>query len=377
MKIKTLLAALAGLSIAGAAHADVKVGVIVSATGPAASLGIPYRNTFSILPDTLGGEKVNYIILDDGTDITTTVKSARKLEQEDKVDLIIGAATTPTAIAVSQVAKEAKVPQISLSPLPGTNAGSAYSFSVPQPMEIMMKTVADHMKAHGVKRVSYIGFSDALGDFIHNAFKAVTKDMGIELVTNERYARIDTSVVGQVAKAMDAKPDAMLMGGSGTPGALPQATARDRGYTGPVYHNHAVINKDFLRVGGAKVEGAFVPTGPVIVADQLPGSNPTKKAGLAFIAAYDGKFGAGSYNAFSAYSWDAYLLADNAVAQAKKTAQPGTQAFRDAIRDALEQTKELVGVHGVYTMTPTDHTGLDSRSAVLVRVENGAWKLVQ
>lgn len=377
MKTKTILAATIAWCLAGTASADINVGVIVSATGPGASLGIPYRNTFSVMPKTLGGEKVNYIILDDGTDPTRATKNARKLVQEDKVDLIIGSGTTPAAVAVSEVAAETKTPQISLSPLPGTNAGSNWTFSVPQPIGIMMKAVADHMHDQGIKKVAYIGFSDVWGDLVYNGFTPYAKDMGMEVVTNERYARNDTSVMGQIVKVMASQPDAVLIGGSGTPGALPHMTLRERGYKGPIYHNHAVINKDFLRVGGTQIEGAYATTGPVVVAEQLPDDNPIKKVALDFIKAYDGEYGPGSHNAFAAYSWDANLLANNAVAQALKTAKPGTPEFRTAIRDALEQTKELVGSHGVYTMSPTDHTGVDSRAAVLVQVEKGGWKLVQ
>lgn len=377
MKTKTILAATIAWCLAGTASADINVGVIVSATGPGASLGIPYRNTFSVMPKTLGGEKVNYIILDDGTDPTRATKNARKLVQEDKVDLIIGSGTTPAAVAVSEVAAETKTPQISLSPLPGTNAGSNWTFSVPQPIGIMMKAVADHMHGQGIKKVAYIGFSDVWGDLVYNGFTPYAKDMGMEVVTNERYARNDTSVMGQIVKVMASQPDAVLIGGSGTPGALPHMTLRERGYKGPIYHNHAVINKDFLRVGGTQIEGAYATTGPVVVAEQLPDDNPIKKVALDFIKAYDGEYGPGSHNAFAAYSWDANLLANNAVTQALKTAKPGTPEFRTAIRDALEQTKELVGSHGVYTMSPTDHTGVDSRAAVLVQVEKGGWKLVQ
>ena len=377
MTTKTILAATIAWCLAGTASADINVGVIVSATGPGASLGIPYRNTFSVMPKTLGGEKVNYIILDDGTDPTRATKNARKLVQEDKVDLIIGSGTTPAAVAVSEVAAETKTPQISLSPLPGTNAGSNWTFSVPQPIGIMMKAVADHMHDQGIKKVAYIGFSDVWGDLVYNGFTPYAKDMGMEVVTNERYARNDTSVMGQIVKVMASQPDAVLIGGSGTPGALPHMTLRERGYKGPIYHNHAVINKDFLRVGGTQIEGAYATTGPVVVAEQLPDDNPIKKVALDFIKAYDGEYGPGSHNAFAAYSWDANLLANNAVAQALKTAKPGTPEFRTAIRDALEQTKELVGSHGVYTMSPTDHTGVDSRAAVLVQVEKGGWKLVQ
>ena len=372
---KTLV--LLSFSLPTLAMADVKVGVIVGATGPGASLGIPYKNTFSILPKTLGGEKVEYIILDDGTDPTSAVKNAKKLVLEDKVDLIIGSTSVPTALSVVDVANENKTPQISISPLPGSNGKSAWAFSVPQSMTIMMKANLDHMKLNGVKTVAFIGFADALGDQLFNGFAPQAEAAGLKIVANERYARTDTSVVGQVLKVLATKPDAILLGGSGTPGALPHITLIERGYKGPIYQNHAVVNKDFLRVGGKSVEGAIVPTGPVIVADQLPDSNPTKKVSLQYIKAYEGMFGPGSSNAFSAYSYDAYLLADRAVAIALKKAKPGTPEFREAIRDALESTKELVGTHGVYSMTKTDHTGVDSRAVVLVRIENAGWKLIK
>jgi branched-chain amino acid transport system substrate-binding protein len=151
----------------------------------------------------------------------------------------------------------------------------------------------------------------------------------------------------------------------------------ERGYKGRIYHNPGVINKDFLRVGGKSLEGAFAPTGPVTVAEQLPDSNPIKKVSLEFTKAYEASFGPGSRNAFSAYSYDAYLLADRAVSLAVKTAKPGTAEFRQALRDALEHTREVVGTHGVYSMSPADHAGVDKRARVLVRVENGDWKLVK
>ncbi len=376
MKKHVLALALAA-TLPLAAHADIKVGVITAATGPGASLGIPYKNTFSLLPKTLGGEPVEYIIVDDATDTTISTKLARRLIEQDKVDLIIGSSNVPTAIAVGEVANELKVPQIALSPTPLTPEKSPWTFSVPQPMDVMSIPVVRHMKKQGIKTVGYLGFSDSWGDLVLSGFKSQIGDSGIKIVASERYARPDTSVAGQVLKLISAKPDAVLLGGSGTPAALPQVTLRERNYKGPIYHNPAVINKDFLRVGGKYVEGAYATTGPVMVAEQLPDSNPIKKVALDFIHKYEGKFGDNTRNAFSAYSWDAYLIADQAVAKAAKTAKPGTPAFRSALRDAIESGKEVIGVHGVYNMSKTDHTGVDERSAVLVQVQNGQWKLVQ
>lgn len=374
---KTLFALALAAAIPFAAQADVKVGIIVGATGPGASLGIPYKNTFSVVPETLGGEPVQYIIVDDATDTTTAVKLARKLIQEDKVDLIIGSSSVPTAIAVAEVASELKTPQISLSPTPIKAQDNPWSYSVPQPISIMMGSQVEHMKKNGIKTVGFLGFADSWGELVLTGLKATTKDAGIEIVAEERYGRIDTSVSGQVLKLIAAKPDAVVLGGSGTPGALPQVALRERGYKGPIYHNHGVINKDFLRVGGKALEDAYAPTGPVMVAEQLPDTNPIKKVALEFTQAYEGKFGEGSRNAFAAYSWDAYLLADDAIKRALKDAKPGTQEFRKAVRDALENGEEIVGTHGVYNMSATDHTGVDQRASALVQVKDGNWKLVE
>ncbi|MBF22684.1 MAG: branched-chain amino acid ABC transporter substrate-binding protein [Pusillimonas sp.] len=354
----------------------VKVGVITGATGPGASLGIPYKNTFDVVPKTLGGVPVEYIIVDDATDTTTSVKLARKLIQQDNVDLIIGSSSVPTALAVSEIVAEQKVPQISLSPLPVKAEDNPWSYAVPQPINIMMAAVVKNMKEKGVKSVGYLGFSDSWGELVLAGLKANIEGTDIKLVASERYGRIDTSVAGQVLKLMAAKPDAVVLGGSGTPGALPQVSLRERGYKGPIYHNHGVINKDFLRVGGKALEGAYAPTGPVMVAEQLPDSNPIKAEAMEFTKNYEAKFGDNTRNAFSAYSWDAYLLADQAVEKALKVAKPGTAEFRAALRDALETSNEVVGTHGVYTMSKTDHTGLDERASALVQVENGDWKLV-
>ena len=376
--ILTLAAVALALGSAAAqpARADVNVGVLVGATGPGASLGIPYRNTFSVLPPTLGGEKVNYLILDDGTDPSNAARNARKLITEDKVDLIIGATSTPTSSAVTEIAAEARTAQISLSPLPAAAAKNPWAFAVPQPAMLMMGAVAEQIRTSGAKTVGFIGFSDSWGDLVYNGTTGHADSYGYKVVANERYARLDTSVTSQVLRVLAANPDAVVIGGSGTPAVLPMATLVERGYKGKIYHNPGIVNADFLRVGGKNVEGAYAPTGPVIVAEQLPDANPIKKVALEFTRLYEGKYGAGTRNAFAAYSYDAYLLADRAVAVALKKAKPGTPEFRLAIRDALEQTTELVGTHAIYTMSATDHTGVDQRGRAMVRVENGAWKFV-
>ncbi|WP_422087985.1 MULTISPECIES: ABC transporter substrate-binding protein [Variovorax] len=371
-----LIAALC--ATAAASWADVNVGVTISATGPAASLGIPEKNTISLMPKTIGGQKINYIVLDDASDTTAAVNNTRKLIAENKVDVILGSTTTPASLAMIDVASEAQTPMISVAAsariIEPMDAKKKWVFKTPQNDIMMSLAIAEHMAANGVKTVAFIGFSDAYGEGWSQEFAKAADLKKIKVVANERYARTDTSVTGQALKIMAAKPDAVLVAGSGTPAALPQKTLKERGYGGKMYQTHGVANADFLRVGGKDVEGTFLPAGPVLVAEQLPASNPVKKSALAYVAAYEAAYGKGSVSTFGAHAWDAGLLMSSAVPAALKKAQPGTPEFRAALRDALEQTKDVSGAHGVFNMTAQDHLGLDQRARVMVKIENGAWK---
>lgn len=378
MKHLKPLAVIAALMASAFAYADINVGVTVSATGPAASLGIPEKNTIALMPKTIGGQKINYIVLDDASDTTAAVNNTRKLISENKVDVILGSTTTPNSLAMVDVAAESQTPMISMAAsariIEPMDAKKRWVFKTPQNDIMMSLAIAEHMAANGVKTVGFIGFSDAYGEGWYQEFSKAADLKKIKIVANERYARTDTSVTGQTLKLMSAKPDAVLVAGSGTPAALPQKSLKERGYTGKLYQTHGVANADFLRVGGKDVEGTFLPAGPVLVAEQLPAANPVKKSALAYVSAYEAAYGKGSVSTFGAHAWDTGLLMAAAVPVALKKAQPGTPEFRSALRDALEQVKELPGAHGVFNMTPNDHLGLDQRARVMVKIENGAWK---
>lgn len=371
---------LAGLlSLAAiAAHADINVGVTLSATGPAASLGIPEKNTIGLMPKSIAGQKINYIVLDDASDTTNAVSNTRKLIAESKVDVVLGSTVTPASLAMIDVASEAKVPMISMAAsariVEPMDDKRKWVFKTPQNDIMMSLAIAEHMGKTGIKTVGFIGFSDAYGEGWFQEFTKAAELKGLKIVANERFSRTDTSVTGQALKLMSAKPDAILVAGSGTPAALPQKTLKERGYTGKMYQTHGVANADFLRVGGKDVEGTFLPAGPVLVAEQLPTTNPVRKSAQTYIAAYEAAFGKNSVSTFGAHAWDAGLLMTAAVPVALKTAQPGTPEFRAALRDALEKIHEMPGAHGIFTMSPTDHLGLDQRARVMVKIENGTWK---
>ena len=377
MKSIRLLAALAALFCGASALADINVGVTLSTTGPAASLGIPEKNTFELLPTTIAGQKVNWIILDDASDTTKAVTNTRKLIAENKADVILGSTITPNSLAMVDVAAEAETPMISLAAsarlIDPANPKSKWIFKTPQNDSLMADAIVGHMKANGVKTVGYVGFNDAYGEGWLAEMKRATSAAGITIAAEEKYNRSDASVTGQVLKLVAANADAVLIAASGTPAATPHKELKARGYKGKIYQTHGVANADFLRVVGADGNGSFLPSGPMLVYEQLPDSNPIKKAAAEYVGKYEAKFGQRS--TFGGHAWDASMLLERAIPEALKKGQPGTREFRIALRDALEGIKEAVGTHGVFTMTPTDHLGFDSRARVMLQIVDGKWVL--
>ncbi|HBI82197.1 ABC transporter substrate-binding protein [Orrella sp. NBD-18] len=358
--------------------AQVKVGVTLATTGPAASLGIPERNTVALLPNEIAGQKVEYIVLDDATDTTQAVKNTRKLITEDKVDVVIGTSVTPGSLAMIDVAAESKVPMISVAAsariVDPMDDKRKWVFKTPQNDALMATALADAMKKKNYKKLGFIGFADAYGDGWLAVMKDAAQKQGIEIVAVEKYARNDTSVTGQVLKLVGAKPDAILIAGAGTPAALPQKELIARGYKGQIFQTHGAANNDFLRVCGKDCEGTMLPAGPMLVASQMPDSNPVKASAMDYVKKYEAAHGAGSISTFGGHLWDAGQLVVTAVPVALKTgAKPGTPEFRAALRDAIENVKNLPVSHGVFNMSPTDHAGFDDRARVIVKVDGGKW----
>ena len=377
-KLVTALAAAFSFGVAATALADINVGVTVSATGPAASLGIPEKNTFDLLPTTIGGEKINWIVLDDGSDTTKAVQNAKKLIGENKVDVLLGSTITPASLAMIDTAVEGETPMISMAAsariVDPANPKTRWIFKTPQSDALMADAIAVSMKAAGVATMGYIGFADAYGDGWLAEMKRSAQLAGIKVIAEEKYNRNDTSVTGQVLKLIAAKPDAVLIGAAGTPGATPQKELVARGYKGRIFQTHSAANPDFLRVVGKDGNGTLLPAGPMLVYEQLPDSNPVKKVAAGYITQYEKKFGTRS--TFGGHAYDAYLLLNSAIPEALKKAKPGTKEFRAALRDALEKAN-VVATHGVYVMTPHDHNGLDNRARMMVRIDDGKWVLVK
>jgi len=362
---------------ARAQTSDITIGISISTTGPAAALGIPERNALEFVPKEIAGVPLKLIVLDDGGDPTTATTNARRFVTESKADVIMGSSTTPPTVAVSNVANEAGIPHIGLAPFPITPERAKWSVDMPQPVPIMGKVLYEHMKAHNIKTVGYIGYSDSYGDLWFNDLKKQGEPMGLQVVDDERFARPDTSVAGQVLKLVAANPDAILVGASGTAAGLPQTALRERGYKGLIYQTHGAASMDFIRISGAAAEGVIMASGPVMDPEDQPDSALTKKPGLALNTAYEAKYGANSRSQFAGHSYDAFQVLLRVVPVALKTAKPGTPEFREAIRQAFLSEREIAASQGVYNFTEKDRYGLDDRSRILLTVKDGKYVLAK
>jgi branched-chain amino acid transport system substrate-binding protein len=373
--IQTAFAA-AALALAASAYADVTIGVSLPLTGPTSALGIPSKNGIALWPKEVAGEKLNVIILDDATDPSLGVKNARRFLTEDKVDLILGSAATPIAAAMADVAAEGKTVQLALSPVALPPGKDAWTFRMPQSTAVMAIPIVEHWKKTGVKSYGFLGYADAYGEAWLKDIVPLAEKAGIRQVGVERFARSDTSVTGQALKLIGASPDAILVVASGSGAAMPHRGLVERGYPREkIYQTHGAATLDLIRVGGKDVEGSYVSSGPAVVADLLPESNPSKALGMRFIAEYDKIYGPHSANQFAAHVFDTYLLLQKIVPMAQKKAKPGTPEFRAALKEALETMGRTPISQGVLNYTAADHFGYTPETGVLLKVVNGGWQL--
>ena len=372
------LAALLALFAHGAT-AQVRIGLMVSATGPTSAIGIPQKNTAELLPKTAGSATIEYFQLEDGGDTTRAVQNAKKLIGEDNVDAIIGPSTTPNALAILDVIADAKVPLMATvgtsSVVDPIDAKRRWVFKTTQNDDLIAAALIKNMSKNGVKTVGFIGFNDPYGENWFKVFGGLAEKAGISIVASERYARTDQSVTGQALKLIAAKPDAVLIAAVGGPAVLPQATLYDQGYKGRIYQTHAVATDDFIRLGKEKVEGTILAAGSMLVIDDVAQNDPIKKVASAYMSAYEKQFGTRPAT-FGANTYDAGLLLQQALPVALKAAKPGTEAFRVALREALEQQKDVTGCQGVFNMSATNHNGMDERARVLVVVKDGKFRLL-
>ncbi|MBP6019410.1 MAG: ABC transporter substrate-binding protein [Burkholderiaceae bacterium] len=381
MLYKTLATTLV-LAALGAtpALAQVKIGVVTSSTGPTALIGIPQKNTVALLPKKIGDLTVEYISLDDASDLNQTVTSFKKLITEEKVDALIGPSGSPNSMGVIQFAAESGTPM--LAPV-GTAAvvlpmtpEKKWVFKTTQNDDIIARALVGHMTTHNIKTLGFIGLNDAYGENWLKVMTALAQENNIKLIAVERYQRSDSSVTGQALKLLSAKPDAVIVVGTGAAAVLPQATLAKQGYKGQFYQTHGAALDAFLSLGGKEVENTILAASLMLVLPEIDDANPSKKMATDYIAQYKKAYDVNPAT-FGANVYDAGLLLQHAIPAAAKAGKPGTKEFRSALRDELEKTTELVATQGVYNITPEDHSGFDDRGRELITVKNGQWRLLK
>jgi branched-chain amino acid transport system substrate-binding protein len=373
LKISLLASALC--LVANQAQADITIGVDLPLTGPAAGLGIPCKKGLEFWPDSIAGEKLNVIVLDDMSDPSQAAKNAHRFISEDHVDAILGSAITVGALAIAPIAAEGQTVQLAESPVELPPGKDTWTFRLPQSTALMAAGIVDHMKKNGVKTFAFIGYSDTYGESWLKDITRLATEAGITLTTAERFARTDTSVTAQAIKAVSTNPDAIVIVASGAGAATPHLAVVERGYKGKIYQTHSAASNDLLRLGGKSVEGAFVISGLAVLPEGLPDTHPSKRLAVEFVQKYDKANGPGSRNQFAAHTFDALVLLQHAVPIALKKAKPGTAEFRAALRDALENSGGIVATQGTFRYTPTDHFGLDSSARMMLTIVNGNWKV--
>jgi branched-chain amino acid transport system substrate-binding protein len=369
------LCAVAVMLTAASLNADVTIGVSLPLTGAASGLGIPVKNGFALWPGEIAGEKLNLIVLDDASDPTTANQNARRFVSSDRVDLLLGSAMTPAALAMVSVAAEARTPQIAVSPIELPPGKDTWTFRIAHATAVMALPLAAHMRKHGVKTLGFLGYADAYGESWLRDITRAAGEQGIRVVGIERFGRTDTSVNAQALKLVLAKPDAILVVASGSGAAMPHKALVERGYAGRIYQTHSAASRDLMRVGGKEVEGALVVSGPAVVAEQLPEGHPCRAPALAFVGQYEKLYGPGSRNQFAAHTYDVLLILQNVLPVALRKAKPGTPEFRSALRDALEASPSMALSQGVLQYTSIDHFGFRPETGVILKVVKGDWKL--
>ncbi|MDZ7938116.1 MAG: ABC transporter substrate-binding protein [Rhodoferax sp.] len=372
---KSLLAiTVAGLA-SSAALADINIGVVLPLTGPTSALGIPIKNAIAQWPASIGGQKLNVIILDDATDPTNATKNARRLVTEDKVDILMGSAATPTGNAVAAVAAESGTMHLTFAPIDVSTNKAPWSYNMPQSTLVMSHAIAEHMKKMGVKTVGFLGYADAYGELFLRDMKVKMASTDLKFVSEERFARTDTSVTGQALKVTAGNPDAILIVASGSGAVMPHKALIERGYKGKIYQTHGAASRDLMRVGGKDVEGAYVVAGPGLVAEQLPATHPSKKVAMAHVEAWEKVYGPNSRNPFAGHAYDASLVLQKIIPVALKTAKPGTPDFRGALKNAIEHAGPIPLFHGTVNYSATNHAGYTDETGVIMQIVNGDWKL--
>ncbi|GLI34019.1 ABC transporter substrate-binding protein [Desulforhabdus amnigena] len=351
-----------------------KIGGIFSITGPSSFLGDPEKKSLEMVVDKINaeggidGHMLEAVIYDTEGDPGKAVLAVNKLISKDNVLAIIGPSLTPTTLAVVPIVEKSQVPLISCAAgIKITEPVKPWVFKTAQSDVLAVAAIYEHMKKHGIKKVGIITVENAFGESGKEQLLAQAPKFGLEIVQQESFGAKDTDMTPQLTKLRSAQPDAVICWGTNPGPAVVAKNARQMNLNMPLYQSHGVASPKFIELAGDAADGILLPTGKILVAQQLPETDPQKAVLLDYINTFEKRFEM-PVSGFGGYAYDAmHLLAD---------ALKGTEGDKQKIRDALEKITGKIGVTGVFNFTAQDHNGLGSDAFVMVKIEKGTWKLL-
>ncbi len=374
---RTIFALFFSLLMAGAVFAapSVKIGALFSVSGPASFLGEPERNTAKMMVEEINkaggikGRKLELIVYDTQGDATKAVQAANKLIKDDKVVAIIGPSTTGDSMAVIPVVEKAEIPLISCAAgVKITDPVKKWVFKTAQNDVLAVMKIYKNLQKKKINKIAILTVSDGFGSSGREQLKLQAKEFGIKIISDETYSPSDKDMTVQLTKIRQSEAQAIVCWGTNPGPAIVARNVKQLGIKIPLYMSHGVSSKKFIELAGEGAEGIILPSGRVIVADQLSKSDPQKKALMNYVNKYREHYKVEGDH-FGGHAYDAIMLLTKAMEQAGFSPA--------AIRDQLEKTKKVAGIGGTFSYSPQDHAGLNSDAFVLVQVEKGDWKLIK
>ena len=372
-----LLMALGIAGIGSSGDEPIKIGALFSVTGSNAPLGVPEKNTAEMLVAEMNagkgllGRKIEIIIYDDEGNNTTALTQVKKLIYKDKVVGIIGPTLSGTTLACVEAVESAQIPMVSAAAsIKITDPVKKWIFKTAQSDRLVIKRLYTALKAKGLTSVAILTVDNPYGASGRGELKTLAPEFGITLVADEVFGQEDTDMTTQLTKIRGAGAKAVICWGTNPGPARVAKGMKQLGITIPLYQSHGVANPQFIQQAEGAAEGNMLFASRLIVAEQLPNSDPSKKALLDYKKKYEAKYGAGSMSTFGGHAYDALLILTDAIKRAGST-DP------NKVRDEIEKTKGFIGMTGIFNMTPADHMGLDLDALVPITVKNGKWLLVK
>ncbi len=355
-----------------AEEGPIKIGAVLDITGVGANLGVPEQNALNMLADQLNedgginGREVELIIKDNQSTEDGAARATTQLIENDQVDLIIGASRTGPSLAMRPLVEAAQLPTISVAANAAIVDGSEWVFKTAQNDLVVLERILDDAEAKGYTKVALARDATGFGEGIADIITELGAERGITLTATEAFEPSATDFTAQMTNLRSADADAVIIWGITPSAGLAQAAYVQIGVGKPVYQSHGVANSAFFEAAGDAAEGVLAPMGRLLVADQLPADDPQKEVIDQFIADYTEAFDSPP-SSFAGHAYDAWKIGVAAIEEA------GTDP--EALRDAIENTSDFVGISGVFTMTPEDHSGLTAEALIMAIAEGGRWNL--